>query len=672
MVKKDYINISLPKAKFAVSDSIGNCPPLIVNFNNQSTGFVTLDWDFGDGNHSVLDNPTHYYNRAGVFYAKLIATGPGGCTDTAFQKIVVKGPSGSFSYDPLVGCNPLTVNFSAQTQNTTSFVWDFSDGNTVSGNGSTITHEYTSAGEFIPKIILSDAAGCNVPIIGDDTIKVYQVTTGLTMSNNRICKAGNVQFNSTVISNDLITNYNWDFGDGATSDEISPLHFYKQPGIYSVQLTALTQNGCRNTVTLNDTITILSAPSVQIESIHEACLPASISFKGIVNAGSAPELTWKWNFANGTTSTIQNPLSQIYNAAGDYTVTAMATASNGCMDTARRLITIHPLPITKAGTDQWICFGTETQLHASGAKTYKWDAVSSISCNTCPSPSVAPDSSRTYTVTGYNEFGCSSMDSVRVNVQQPFVLKVQPGDTICAGEQVHLGANGADNYSWYPSTGIQNPNDANTVATPQATITYHVIGKDQHNCFSDTAQVFVKVWPIPTVTAGSDQTLVVGQALQLTTTVSPDVTSWQWSNPGTLSCSTCSTTLAKPRQSTIYRVQVKNDGGCSSYDDVTVNVICNNGNLFVPNSFSPNGDGVNDRFYPSGSGINRIKSLRVFNRWGQVVFEKLNFSANDASAGWDGKFKGEVLAPDVYIWSCEVICENNETLNFKGDVTLLR
>jgi gliding motility-associated-like protein len=105
---------------------------------------------------------------------------------------------------------------------------------------------------------------------------------------------------------------------------------------------------------------------------------------------------------------------------------------------------------------------------------------------------------------------------------------------------------------------------------------------------------------------------------------------------------------------------------------VTVNVICNNGNLFVPNAFSPNGDGVNDRFYPGGTGINRIKSLRVFNRWGEIVFEKADFSANDAAYGWDGKYKGILLAPDVYIWSSEVICENNEVLSFKGDVSLLR
>jgi gliding motility-associated-like protein len=363
---------------------------------------------------------------------------------------------------------------------------------------------------------------------------------------------------------------------------------------------------------------------------------------------------------------------QLYSSAGDFTITVFSTALNGCTDTATKKLTIHPLPLTNAGTDEWICLGTETQLHAGGAETYQWETTGPISCQTCAKPTVWPEKATIYMVTGYNQFGCSSKDSVLISVQQPFVLKVAAGDTVCQGETVRLNASGADAYSWYPSTGVQNPNTGNTIAVPQTTTTFRVVGKDNHNCFTDSAEVFIKVWPIPAVNAGADQTLVVGNSLQLKTNTSPDVTSWQWFGAGTMSCATCSTTLANPKQTTNYKVVVKNDGGCSASDDVTVNVICNNGNLFVPNAFSPNGDGMNDKFYPGGTGINRIKSLRVFSRWGEVVFERVNFSANDASSGWDGKYKGELLAPDVYIWSCEVICENNELLTFKGDVTLLR
>ncbi len=672
VTKKDYVNISIPKAKFIVSDSIGNCPPLIVNFTNQSTDFVSCKWEFGDGNQSTLSNPVHYYNTAGTFYAKLTVTGPGGCTDVAIQKIVVKGPSGKLSYTPLSGCNPLMVSFSANTQNTTSFVWDFSDGNTLSGNSNVTSHEYVNAGDFVPKIILTDAAGCTVPIVGDDTIRVYQVTADFETSVHRLCKEGYAQFNNKTISNDLIAFYNWNFGDGSTGNAKDPLHFYKQAGIYTVSLTAVTQNGCSQTVTMKDTITVLPAPSVAINSNNNVCAGTAIGFDAIVNAGSEPVVSWQWNLGNGKTNNTQNVVPQTYGTAGNYPVTLIATALNGCSDTAIKNLVVNPLPLVNAGQDEWVCYGNKTQLNASGADRYEWNISGSLSCITCQNPSATPNLSTTYVVTGYNQFGCSNKDSVLLSVQQPFNLTVEAGDTICRGKQVKLIAGGADLYTWYPSTDVQHPTNANTMATPQTTTTYHVVGKDVHNCFSDTADVFIKVWPIPTVSAGADQNLVVGESLQLKATSSTDVTSWQWIGAGAMSCTTCAITLVKPKQSTIYKVTVKNDGGCTASDDITVNVLCNKGNLFVPNSFSPNGDGMNDKFYPSGTGINRIKTLRVFNRWGEIVFEKINFSANDASAGWDGKYKGELLGPDVYIWSCEVICENNEILAFKGDITLLR
>jgi gliding motility-associated-like protein len=101
-------------------------------------------------------------------------------------------------------------------------------------------------------------------------------------------------------------------------------------------------------------------------------------------------------------------------------------------------------------------------------------------------------------------------------------------------------------------------------------------------------------------------------------------------------------------------------------------VICNNQNFFVPNTFSPNGDGQNEVFYPRGSGLFRIKSMLVFNRWGQVVFEKRDFAPNDQSAGWTGTFKGQKASADVYIYMMEILCDNNTVIPVKGNVTLLR
>ncbi|MBA2762989.1 MAG: gliding motility-associated C-terminal domain-containing protein, partial [Segetibacter sp.] len=97
-----------------------------------------------------------------------------------------------------------------------------------------------------------------------------------------------------------------------------------------------------------------------------------------------------------------------------------------------------------------------------------------------------------------------------------------------------------------------------------------------------------------------------------------------------------------------------------------------NGNVYVPNTFSPNNDGMNDVFYIRGKGIAAIKSLRIFNRWGTAVFSKLNFSINEPGAGWDGRYNGQSLTPDVFVYEAEIICDNNEVFPVKGNVTLIK
>ena len=107
-------------------------------------------------------------------------------------------------------------------------------------------------------------------------------------------------------------------------------------------------------------------------------------------------------------------------------------------------------------------------------------------------------------------------------------------------------------------------------------------------------------------------------------------------------------------------------------DVVTVHVLCNGANVFIPNTFSPNADGANDVFYPRGTGLFKIKTLRIFNRWGQVVFEKQSFNANDALSGWDGTFKGAKLSADVFVYMIDIICDNNSVLTYKGNVALIQ
>jgi gliding motility-associated-like protein len=106
---------------------------------------------------------------------------------------------------------------------------------------------------------------------------------------------------------------------------------------------------------------------------------------------------------------------------------------------------------------------------------------------------------------------------------------------------------------------------------------------------------------------------------------------------------------------------------------VKVVLICDNSQVFIPNTFTPNGDGYNDKFIISGKGLGLISHMTVFNRWGQIMYDAQNIPANDMSYGWDGTFKGEVLPPDVYMYVVEVSCETEGAVfKFHGDISLVR
>jgi gliding motility-associated-like protein len=128
-------------------------------------------------------------------------------------------------------------------------------------------------------------------------------------------------------------------------------------------------------------------------------------------------------------------------------------------------------------------------------------------------------------------------------------------------------------------------------------------------------------------------------------------------------------TSVAPLTDTTYTLHVESQDGCgSATDEVFVRVFKK---ITIPNVFSPNGDGMNDYFYPRGKGFT-IKSLRIFSRWGNVVFEQSNFVPNNQSYGWNGTYKGKVLQPDVYVFLIEVVCDNGQIFASKGNITLLR
>ena len=672
LIKPLYILIKNPVAQFSMSDSVSSCPPLVVNFTNQSQHFISHEWDFGDGTRSSLQNPLHFYTYPGTYRAKLTVVSIGGCIDSLIKTIVVRGPEGTFSYDRTSGCVPTTVKFIAQTKDQVSFIWDFNDGATVHTGDSIISHTYTQMGDYLPKMILRDPQGCQVPIVGRDTIRIYGVNARLGMSQRIVCDSGRVYFRDSSISNDLITSYYWTFGDGMTSTQQHPSHVYTQTGNYPISLAVSTQHSCSDTADNVAPLKIVGSPVAGISGDTAACVPAMLDFNGHLMNQDTSALQWRWDFGNYSSSAVQNPPAVTYTQAGNYNVRLILTNSSGCDDTTYYPVWARPLPIIQAPGDITICRYQSTPLLATGGMQYSWQPALGLSCSDCPNPSAGPDSTRRYIVQGKNIFGCIAADTVLINVKQPFNIRTAAGDTLCKGESYMLSASGAELYAWTPVTGLDNPASATPKAKPDTSVLYRVVGHDDHNCFTDTGYVPIIVYPYPLVDAGKDQTITVGSSVKLGPVFSRDVRTMKWSPDKWLDCVTCPQPTASPKQTTRYTLEVANEGGCVSRDDVNLFVICLEGNLFMPNTFSPNGDGLNDVFYPRGKGIYGVKTFRVFDRWGELIFEQANFQANDITKGWNGMYKGKLASQDVYVYTIDVICENNQVFSFKGNIALIR
>jgi gliding motility-associated-like protein len=675
LTKTNFVNIDLPVADYTLSDSLSTCPPLDVQFTFKGKYNQSVRWEFGDGGASDLLNPRKVYNLAGTYITRLIVTSPGGCTDTLEKTITILGPSAIIAYNPIGGCDSLTVDFrSLNTTNVDSIIWDFDDGFVITKDSS-ITHTYTNVGNYLPRVILQDINGCRVPLMGVDTIKVVGITPAFVSSPRLLCDRGFVQFTDSTKSNGRLTSWLWDFGDGTNSSLQNPRHFYSVPGFYNVTLTVGTEFGCFETITIPNYIKIVNSPVTDIvASALAVCQDGLLTFQGIETIPDTSALTWSWNFANGQTSQLQNPPAQQFRAPGVFTVRLVTTNSSGCTDTTNQLITINPLPAVVATPDSTICQGQSVQLNATGANTYLWlPPVNNLSCTACPNPIASPAVTTTYQVRGTTAFGCDRIDSVRITVIEPSTVVAPPDDSLCLGQSLVLRATGTQVYSWTPAASLNNPNVPGPIARPVTTTTYTVTGSDFKGCFTTTDTVMVSVFPLPTVNLGPDITISAGTTdLQLNAQYSTDVLALLWSPASGLSCTTCPNPIAAPKITTTYTLSVTNNGGCTSSDAMTVFVVCTNENIFMPNTFSPNGDGMNDIYYPRGRGINTIRGLRIFTRWGQMVYSKANFNANDPSQGWDGTFRGSQLPPDVYVYTLELVCENQTIITLKGDITLVR
>lgn len=202
---------------------------------------------------------------------------------------------------------------------------------------------------------------------------------------------------------------------------------------------------------------------------------------------------------------------------------------------------------------------------------------------------------------------------------------------------------------------------------------YTVTIRDANGCTKDTtAAIFAP--DIPILNMGDDLEVDLGCdiLLPVTTNVTNlEIIRWIDSN-NTLDCDTCLQPIATPYNETKYLLQVTSVDGCSTEDSITISVKKTR-DIFFPNIFSPNRDGVNDRFTVAATkSVASIRSMKIFDRWGNVVYAAVDLIPNDYESSWDGRYKDEILNTGIYVWVAEVEYLDGETLYFSGDITLVK
>ncbi|MCB0765028.1 MAG: gliding motility-associated C-terminal domain-containing protein [Flavobacteriales bacterium] len=409
------------------------------------------------------------------------------------------------------------------------------------------------------------------------------------------------------------------------------------------------------------------------------CGPNNVQFTNL-SSGAASYL---WDFGDGTSSTAASP-AHAFPGPGSYLITLTASHPEACngQDQHTRTIRIHPpAPVLVVTGDTLLCgpLDTFTLLANSGgtATDFHWSASPRFTdmLNASPGDSTAvlsPPVTGTYYVRGSNDSPCVARDSVFLSVSNASVWLY--GDSlICARDTARLVVSGADPgsvFQWSPADAIiSGQGTAQVTVSPPDPTVYGVTITTPSGCtWSGSVGVLVSTIDGGSISAGADETLVLpGTAVQLHAAPSTGV-DLLWTPGQGLSDPTIADPIATVHTTTTYSVTIS-DGICTRSASVTIRVhdlVCDEPDIFVPNTFTPNNDGNNDRLYVRGRSIERME-FQVFDRWGEKVFE-----STDPAVGWDGTFEGRPVDPAVFVYHLTAWCIDGQRFFKKGNVTVVR
>ncbi len=429
------------------------------------------------------------------------------------------------------------------------------------------------------------------------------------------------------------------------------------------------------TVTIKDANNCINSTSVAIAgtsgtTVTATSTPASCGTNnGTITAsgsGGAPPYQYA---VNGGVFQSGNFFTGL--VTGNYILTIKD--ANNCTNTINITVGSSSNIAVNAGNDVRICEGASVQLEATtNAPVYSWSPVTGLSNANILNPVATPVFTTSYIITAVNG-QCVKSDTVLVTVLPSPLPSAGNDITSCFGSSIQLNGSGGSNYLWSPASGLSNARAANPVFIPSqpGVYTFTLSVTNAAGCTSKKLDtVIITILPPAKVFAGNDTSVAVNQPLQLHAEdiSSSGFNSYTWSpSLGLNNAFIKNPELLLPGVGTYrYTVTAKTAAGCEASDDITIKVFIKPA-LYVPNAFTPNGDGRNDVLKVIPVGIKELKYFSIYNRFGELVFTTKNLSA-----GWDGVYKRQKQDPNTFVWIAEAIDFSGNIITGKGVAILVR